>query len=75
MYGLKQALWAWYDRIDSFLMSLGFTKSKEDSYIYFKLKEKIRVILLLYVDDLFLTWDEEIIIDVRRRPATEFDMK
>ena len=29
LYGLKQAPKAWYGRIDSFLMSLGFTKSKQ----------------------------------------------
>jgi hypothetical protein len=31
LYGLKQAPRAWYGRIDSFLTSLGFTKSKVDS--------------------------------------------
>jgi hypothetical protein len=31
MYRLKQAPRAWYGRIDSFLMSLGFTKIKVDS--------------------------------------------
>ena len=31
MYGLKQAPRTWYDRIDSFLFSLGFTKSKANS--------------------------------------------
>ncbi len=31
LYGLKQALRAWYERMDSFLMSLEFTKSKVDS--------------------------------------------
>ena len=30
MYGLTQDPRAWYGRIDSFLMSLGFTKSKVD---------------------------------------------
>ena len=30
LYGLKQAPRTWYGRIDSFLMSLGFTKSKVD---------------------------------------------
>ena len=75
LYGLKQALWAWYDRMDSYLMSLGFTKSKSDSNIYFKVEDRIRVILLLYVDDLFLTGDEEIIIDSSRILAIEFDMK
>ena len=33
------------------------------------------VILLLYIDDLFLTGDEELIEDARRRLATEFEMK
>jgi hypothetical protein len=30
LYGLKQVPRTWYGRIDSFLMSLDFTKSKED---------------------------------------------
>jgi hypothetical protein len=33
LYRLKQSPRAWYGRIDSFLTSLGFTKSKEDSNI------------------------------------------
>ena len=33
------------------------------------------VILLLYVDDLFLTGEEELITDARRRLTTEFEMK
>ena len=36
LYGLKKALRTWYDMMDNFLMSLGFTKSKEDSNLYFK---------------------------------------
>ena len=31
LYGLKQAPKTWYGRMDNFLMSLGFTKSKADS--------------------------------------------
>ena len=31
LYGLKQAPRTWYDRMDRFLMSLVFTKSKADS--------------------------------------------
>jgi hypothetical protein len=34
LYGLKQAPKAWYGRIDSFLTSLGFTKSKVDSNLF-----------------------------------------
>ena len=36
LYGLKQAPRAWYGRIDVFLMRLGFTKSKVDSNLYYK---------------------------------------
>ena len=39
------------------------------------MEDEIKVIILLYVDDLFLTSDEELIKDVRRRLATEFEMK
>jgi hypothetical protein len=48
---LKQAPRAWYDRIDSFLMSLGFTKSKFDSNLYFKVMNDEPMMLLLYVED------------------------
>ena len=33
------------------------------------------VILLLYVDDLFLTSEEKLILDSKRKLATEFEMK
>ena len=45
----------WYDRMDRLLMTLGFTESKVDSNLYFKVEGVILVILLLYVDDLLLT--------------------
>ena len=43
---MKKAPRAWYGRIDSFMMSLGFTKSKEDSNIYYKVGDSGPVILL-----------------------------
>jgi hypothetical protein len=75
LYGLKQAPRAWYGRIDSFLTSLGFTKSKADSNLYFKIMNNEPVILLLYVDDLFLTGEEKLIIECKKRLASEFEMK
>ena len=54
LYGLKQAPRAWYERIDSFLSSMGFTKSKADPNLYLKVVKDEPFILLLYVDDLFL---------------------
>ena len=39
LYGLKQAPRTWYGRIGSFLMSLGFTKSKADPNLYSKVED------------------------------------
>ena len=58
LYGIKQAPRAWYERIDSFLTSMGFTKSKDDPNIYMKIMDDEPVRLLLYVDDLFLIGNE-----------------
>jgi hypothetical protein len=70
LYRLKQAPRAWYGRIDSFLMSLGFTKSKADSNLYFKVMNDEPVILSLYVDDLFLTGEENLITECKKRLAS-----
>jgi hypothetical protein len=75
LYGLKQAPRAWYGHIDSFLTSLGFTKSKANSNLYFKIMDNEPVILLLYVDDLFLTGEENLIAECKQRIAAEFEMK
>ena len=53
-YGLKQAPRAWYKRIDSYSMKLGFTRSNADPNLYFKVNREKPLILVLYVDDLFL---------------------
>jgi hypothetical protein len=75
LYGLKQAPRAWYGRIDNFLISLGFTKSTTDSNLYFKVTNDEPVILVLYVDDLFLTGEEKLITKCMKRLALEFEMK
>ena len=54
--------------MDSLRVTLGFTESKEDSKIFLKVEGGRPVMLLLYVDDLFLT-------EVARRLAAEFEMK
>jgi hypothetical protein len=61
LYGLKQAPRFWYDRIDGFLKNLGFHKSDVDANLYFKVRVNQTVILILYVDNLFLIGDEQLI--------------
>jgi hypothetical protein len=74
LYGLKQAPRAWYSRIDSYLREMGFQQSEADPNLYF-LAGEAPLILVLYVDDLFLTRDEQLIADYKANLATEFEMK
>ena len=62
-------------RIDSFLSSLGFTKSKADSNLYYKVEDDNPVMLLLYVDDLFVIGMDGWITDTKRNIAVEYEMK
>ena len=75
LYGLKQAAREWYRRIDHFLMILGSTKSKADSNLYYKFEDEGIMILLLYVDDLFLTGEDKPINECKNNLAAEFEMK
>ena len=75
LYGLKQAPRTCYDRIDRFLSRLGFTKGKAYSNIYYKVEDGNPVMLLLYVDDLFVTGMDGLIVDMKRKLAADFEMK
>ena len=48
---------------------MGFSKSKADPNLYFNAIEDEPVILLLYVDDLFLTWNEKQIVEFKNKLA------
>ena len=57
-------------RINEFLMNLGFTKSKVDSNLYYKVENDGIMILLLYVDDIFLIGKENLIGECKKNIAT-----
>ena len=46
-----------------------------DSNMYYKVVVKDQVIFLLYVDDMFLTGDEKLIFDSKRKLVAEFEIK
>jgi hypothetical protein len=75
LYGLKKALRAWYDRIDSYLVRCGSSKSHADPNIHYKVVKNAPVILLLCVDDLFLIGANSLITQCKKELAYEFDMK
>jgi hypothetical protein len=55
LYGLKHAPHAWNEKIDGYLMSLGFNKSVVDPNLHYNIVGDEWLILVLYVDELFLT--------------------
>jgi hypothetical protein len=56
-------------------MSLGFSKNDVDPNLYFKVVKSEPLILLLYVDDLFLTGETNLIDQCKRELTSEFEMK
>lgn len=57
------------------MMKLGFTRSEVDLNLYFKVENDRPLILVLYVDDLFLTGADPIIYQCKRESVSEFEMK
>ena len=62
-------------RIENYLLGLCFTKSDADSNLYYKFVDDHLFILMLYVDDLFLTGAEQQIAQCKRELTSEFEMK
>ena len=55
LYGLKQASWRWYLKLDSCMYEHGYTQCHSDHFVYFKrLDDDIYIILCLYVDDILV---------------------
>jgi hypothetical protein len=76
LYGLKQSPRMWYKKIDTYMLRLGFTRSKENHCVYFKLIGDHLIYLVLYVDDILLIGNnKEIIQDVKTQLSSKFDMK
>jgi hypothetical protein len=76
MYGLKQLPRMWYQIFDTYVLGIGFTRSKEDHCVYFKLIGDHLIYLFLYVDNkLLIGNNKEIIQDVKTQLSSKFDMK
>eukprot|EP00253_Pinus_taeda_P026593 PITA_26593 len=75
-YGLKQSPRMWYQKFDTFIRGLGYTRSKADHCVYFKLIADRVIYLVLYVDDMLLVGnDKEIIEYLKTELSSKFDTK
>jgi hypothetical protein len=55
LYGLKQALRAWYANMYSYLLSQNFVHCKSDLNVYMLRTTNSLLLLVMYVDDLLIT--------------------
>jgi hypothetical protein len=74
LYGLKQAPQDWYSRSDAYFLQMGFEKSDVDLNLYFIIRGEDTLILIFYVDDLFITGAEDLIVECNLGLASEFEM-
>ena len=59
LYGLKQAPRAWYGKIAEFLLQSGYSVAPADSSLFVKAQDEKLAIVLVYVDDLIITGDDD----------------
>lgn len=62
LYGLKQAPCAWFQRLSTFLVTLGFYCSRADTSLFVLKRGSTLLYLLVYVDDIILTGNDPAII-------------
>jgi hypothetical protein len=55
LYGLKQAPRAWFSQLSGWLLEFGFPASKADSSLFLYTSAGVRLMALVYVDDIILT--------------------
>ena len=76
LYGLKQALRAWYSRIDNFFLKNGFKRCPYEHALYIKEDESGNFLFIcLYVDDfIFTSNNEKMGKDFKKSMMEEFEM-
>jgi Reverse transcriptase (RNA-dependent DNA polymerase) len=76
IYGLKHSPKAWYKKLSNFLISCRFTVSNADSSLFVKHKANGTTVVLVYVDDIIITGNNQIEFDcVNRDLKQRFEIK
>jgi hypothetical protein len=75
LYGLKQAPRAWYDRLSSFLISVGYVRGSIDKTMFIKRENKDILVVQVYVDDLvFGATSQKLVDEFTLLMKKEFEM-
>lgn len=75
MYGLKQALRSWYERINDFIMYNGFSRGKVNTTMFCKSFKNDNLIVHIYVGDIiFGSANASLCQDFSKSMQYEFEM-
>jgi hypothetical protein len=76
LYGLKQSPRMWYQKFDTYILGLGFVRSRVITvYIPSKFGNHF-IYVVLYVDDMLLVGNNmDVIKEVKSQLSSKFDMK
>lgn len=76
LYGLKKSPRMWYQKFDTYVLSLGFLRSKSHHCVYYKAANGDILIIVLYVDDmLFIGNRKRMISDLKSQLLARFEIK
>ena len=63
MYGLKQAIRVWYERLSAFLLKNNFSKGKVNTTLFIKKYDNDILIIQIYVDDIIFGATNELLCE------------
>ena len=63
LYGLPESGKQWYDCLSSFLVESGYSQSKTDNCIFFKVSGRDKIMFGLHVDDICYTSTSQLLVD------------
>ncbi|KAE8710243.1 Adenylate kinase 4 [Hibiscus syriacus] len=76
LYGLRQAPRMWYAKLRKFLLELGFCGTIADVSLFVRRMGDVRVMVLVYVDDIIITDESNVAInEVVRLLGDKFSLK
>ena len=74
--GLKPSPRMWYQKFDTYILGLGFLRSKVDHYVYCKQVSNHFIYVVLYVDEMFLVRNNiHLINEVKLQLSSKFNIK
>ena len=75
LYGLKQAPRAWYERLHTYLVKIGFERTNDKNNLYMKIdKEKGILISKFFVDDIIFGGQDALCKDFVNQTKQEFEI-